>query len=302
MRNLNQPSLDGTDQSILSSGEISDTHPKDDQWRGDGLAGSPHTRLVDQIRVPLDDHDPERAAEICAAICRQALLDFAPAIVLVPPDDRPRVQALTAYVLTLFDFAKQPGLEGERLSGLNRWQFELEESLDGKPRGQPVFVALALANQESPWEREGFDRLHRLATHIAVVETTSQEHLCEELAAAWLKLLLGRQPSDSIVTQAGALVRTHRLVGSVGNDSRQAPPKPDKHEDERSRLIAALSKRFEPNGLPKEYRPAAAYLRLAALRLLGKSNLLQGMRPRKRPQLGLVERLTILGRARWLGR
>ena len=60
---------------------------------------------------------------MCAAICRDLFLDFAPALILLKPAARRRVQALAAYARTLFDFTNDHGLEGERFAQVNRWQF-----------------------------------------------------------------------------------------------------------------------------------------------------------------------------------
>ena len=89
------------------------------------------------------DFDEERAAALCAAICRNLLGDFAPALLLLAARRAARVQALLAYARTLFDFARQRGVEGERLAQINRWEFTLESALAGQPVGQPVFVAMA---------------------------------------------------------------------------------------------------------------------------------------------------------------
>ena len=57
--------------------------------------------------------------------------------------DRERVQTLAAYAYTLFDFARQHGVEGERLAQINRWEFTLEAALSGQKVGQPIFLRMA---------------------------------------------------------------------------------------------------------------------------------------------------------------
>ena len=142
--------------------------PEDEAWRADALAGSRHSRWADELRQPLELHDLDRAEEICRQVTRLALQDYAPALMLLAGRPRRQVQALTAYTLVLLDFACQTGLEGEKLTAINRWEFELEAALDGHPTGQPVFVLLHSLEQEGAWAREGFDRLHSAARHRAV--------------------------------------------------------------------------------------------------------------------------------------
>ncbi|HBL25641.1 MAG TPA: hypothetical protein DD490_02270, partial [Acidobacteria bacterium] len=80
--------------------------PRGDGGRGDALAPSGHSRLSDELRPPQDDFDEVRAAAVCGSIARDLLGDFAPAVLLLAPLDRERLQALLAYTRTLFDFAR----------------------------------------------------------------------------------------------------------------------------------------------------------------------------------------------------
>ncbi len=274
--------------------------------RGNALAGSPHTRLVDQIHHPTQDHDPIRAAEICASVCRQAMLDFAPALVLVPASERLRIQALAAYAVTLFDFARQPGLEGERLAGLNRWEFELEEALDGNPTGQPVFVRLALAEGERPWLRDEFDRLHQLARHIAVTQSTdhrpSAKRQSVEIAGAWLALVLGTKADTTTVTQAAAFLRLRSLLGTLREGGSAAENAQILLATESRDLRDTLAESLPKGGPARRYRAAASYLRFASLHLLSEAMATGKGTNRPRPSLGVLQRLVILVRARWFER
>src|SRR6202035_3733976 len=109
-----------------------DRHPAGPEWRADALARRRHSRLDEEIRQPAGDDDPQRAEELCADLCRNLLGDFAPALLLLRRDDRRRAQALAAYAHTLFDFARQHGVEGEKLAQINRWEFTLELALSGQ--------------------------------------------------------------------------------------------------------------------------------------------------------------------------
>ncbi len=148
--------------------ELRDRRPEGGAWRADALAGSPHTRLANEIATPLDDFDPEHAREFCARLCRDLLGDYAPALLLLTPGERLRLQALAAYARTLFDFAAQRGLAGERLAQINRWEFALESALAGQPIGQPVFVAMAAGELQDPWPRAALDDLAAAARRRAV--------------------------------------------------------------------------------------------------------------------------------------
>lgn len=143
----------------------------DPSWRADALGRSRHSRLASEVREPLDDADPERAERMCAEVTRDALGDFAPALLLLSADRRRRTQALTAWTVALFDFALRPGLaglDGDRLAQINAWEFRTEEALDGNPPGQPVFVTMARENETRPWPREALDRVVAAARSAAV--------------------------------------------------------------------------------------------------------------------------------------
>ena len=102
--------------SALSIEQIRGERPTEESWRADALAKSRHSRLADHLLQPVEDHDVGRSEAVCAAVTREFLRDYAPALILLPVAQRRRAQALTAYALVLFDFAKQSGLEGERLA------------------------------------------------------------------------------------------------------------------------------------------------------------------------------------------
>ena len=280
--------------------------PAGERSRGNALAGSPHTRLIDQIHHPTQDHDPDRAAEICASVCRQAMPDFAPALVLIPAEERRRIQALAAYAITLFDFARQPGLEGERLAGLNRWEFQLEEALDGNPTGQPVFVRLALAEGERPWLRDEFDRLHQLARHLAVTQSTDHgsaatRHLAE-IADAWLALVLGTKADTATVTQAAAFLRLRSLLGTLRAGGSAAENAQSLLATESGNLRDTLAESLPKRSPARGYRAATSYLRFASLHLLGEANATGKDTNEPQSSLGILRRLIILVRARWFQR
>src|SRR4051794_8894509 len=109
------------------------------------------SRLAGELNPPAEDLDEEKAEELCAGIARHLLGDFAPALLLLPGTERRRAQALLAYTYGLFDFARQGGLEGEKLAQINRWEFTLEAAFAGERTGQPVFLRMARENERRRW-------------------------------------------------------------------------------------------------------------------------------------------------------
>ena len=248
-------------------------HPPEGDWRAERVSRSHHSRLSDHMVEPLEDHDRARAEKVCGEICRTALVDLAPALLLLPAAERRRARALGAFALTLFDFADQPGLDGDRLAEINRWEFRLEEALDGQPVGQPVFVLMACEEAVRPWPRPALDlvlaaaRRRALAAASAASKTPRKisPGLAEGLAAA----LLGEPVSEDAVRLA------RDLLGAGGGQP------------------AGGGDKTRVRGIPKRWRAAARYLRLASARLGDATS-------RRKPKLGLGTRLALLARARLL--
>lgn len=283
---------------------------------------SPHSRLDQEIRRPDEDFDEDRALELCAEIARNLLGDFAPALVLLPVYDRQRVQTLLAYAFTLFDFARQRGVEGERLAQINRWEFTLETALGGQPVGQPVFVRMAREQRRRAWPPEALDEIaacaRRRATRPRPATPEEADADAERLARAVATALLGESPPDEVNAFAGALVRLRSLqnLGSEVQGKRiplalsELPddwgedPSPQRLFEAAQRECLRLRPRLlrAPRGLldlPAGHRRAAVFCLLASLRLLtqiedGDAGLLETP-----PQLGVMSRLGLLARARW---
>lgn len=283
---------------------------------------SPHSRLDQEIRRPDEDFDEERALELCAEVARNLLGDFAPALVLLPVYDRQRVQTLLAYAFTLFDFARQRGVEGERLAQINRWQFTLETALGGQPVGQPVFVRMAREQRRRAWSADALDEIaacaRRRATRPRPATPEEADADAERLARAVATALLGKEPAGEVNAFAGALVRL-RSLQSLGSevqgkrnplavsempDDWTGDPSPQRLFEAAQRECLRLRPRLlrAPRGLldlPAGYRRAAVFCLLASLRLLtqiedGDAGLLKTP-----PQLGVMSRLGLLARARW---
>lgn len=294
-----------------------------DDWRADALARSGHSRILEELREPQQDFDEERALELCAEICRNLLGDFAPALLLLPPLERQRVQTLLAYTQTLFDFARQRGIEGEKLAQINRWEFTLEAALSGQPVGQPIFVRMAREQKRQAWPAEALDDLaacaRRRATRPRPTTPEEGDAGAERLARAVATALLGQEPPGEVSGFLGTLVRIRTLqhLGSEVEGRRLPMAVSDLPDDwtadpDPRLLIEAVQKECarlrprllrSPRGLvelPPGYRRAAVFCLLAAVRLLtgiedSDTGLLQSP-----PQIGLLSRLGFLLRARWL--
>ena len=311
-------------RSLLGTGQGSrEERPDSEEWRTDSLARSRHSRLAAEISPPADDFDEEKAAALCADITRNLLGDFAPALLLLPRTERRRAQTILAYASTLFDFARQRGVEGERLAQINRWEFTLEAALAGQPVGQPIFLRMAQENARRRWPVDALDELaagaRRRATRRQPATVAEADAL--SLGRAVAGALLEKGLNAEIDGLASALVRLgslQRLGDEVdrgrcplpasevaeGEDGRFAPlPLLEAARRECQRLRSRLLR--APRGLadlPASYRRAAVFCLLAALRLLTEIEDAGTDLLRAPPHLGLGTRLGFLLRARWAGR
>jgi phytoene/squalene synthetase len=304
-----------------------DQPPAGAEWRADALARSSHSRLHGEVRAPEADFDEQKALELCGGICRGLLGDFAPALLLLSALERQRVQTLLAFAHTLFDFARQHGVEGEKLAQINRWEATLEEVLDGRPVGQPIFVRMAREQRRRAWPAEAMGELmacaRRRATRPRPATPEAAEADAERLARALATALLGAAPPPEVSAFLGALVRIRTLQTIGGEIGRNRIPLaeselPDdwsgagRGGPEPAQVVAAVQRECArlrprllraPRGLvelPLGYRRAAIFCLLAALRLVTGIEDSERDLLRKPPQLGLLARLTLLGRARWL--
>ena len=312
-------------QSPPESSEPRARRPEGDDGRCDPLARRPQSRLAGEIGSPLADFDEEKAEELCAGVARNLLGDFAPALVLLPGTERRRAQALLAYAYGLFDFARQAGLEGEKLAQINRWEFTLEAAFAGERAGQPVVLRMARENERRRWPVDALDdlagcaRRRALRRRPATVVDADLEALSlgRAIAAALLEKSLNAEVDGlaSALVRLGALQRLGEEVGS-----RRCPlPASEVEEGEGgrldpARLLAAVRRECPrirsrllraPRGLvslPHGYRRAAVFCLLAALRLLTEIEDPETDLLTAPPRLALRSRLGFLLRARWVGR
>ncbi|MEZ5332624.1 MAG: squalene/phytoene synthase family protein [Thermoanaerobaculia bacterium] len=292
-------------------------HPTSESWRADAFAASRHSDLRDEISRPLEVHDPEAAEALCAEVCRNALGGLAAGLVLLTAGERRRAQAIAACAATLFDFADQTGLEGDKLAQLNRWEFELERALDGDPAGQPVFVQLARLHAEAPWPAEVLDGLVAAARRrVAAPRPPSEARLeaeCRQLGRLALAALGVEAPTDGAIELTGLLVRTRRLLAfgeglrrhrimlpGDGAGEHSTPGTTESLESSARRAAvlekAHLAARLEGASvlrreLPQRLRPAGRFVLDAARILLRRFDAEAPLPP---PELRLWERLRLL--------
>lgn len=272
--------------------------------------GSPHSSF-DQLRPPAEDFDLDRARAVCAEITRQLLRDFAPAMTLLQTGERRRVQALVAYARTLLDFAGEGGMEGERLSQINRWQFALDQALGGEPPGQPVFVALAAAESVRPWPRQALDELSAVARRRI---TSGPPATGEAVAAAYRRLteacvsaLTGTGCPSSLAVLGEALLRLQTLLGwrdrlfhlrpdlgLTADDPCRFGAVVAKEAAVVRRLLEGTTAATEAPG--RHYARVARFVRAAAVALLDRID--DDPEAAEPPQLGVASRLRLLVTAR----
>ena len=302
-----------------------DRRPEGEDWRCDPLAHIPLSRLADEIRLPLEDFDEEKAEELCAGIARSLLGDFAPALLLLPGTERRRAQALLAHAYALFDFARQGGIEGEKLAQINRWEFTLETALAGEPVGQPIFLRMARENERRRWPVDALEDLaaaaRRRATRPRPATVIDADVEALGLGRAVAAALLEKSLNAEVDGLASALVRLGALQ-RLGEElaGRRCPlPASEVPEDADGRLdpaqLLTAVRRECPRirsrllraprglaGLPHGYRRAAVFSLLAALRLLTEIEDPEADLLKAPPRLGLKSRIGFLLRARWVGR
>jgi phytoene/squalene synthetase len=283
------------------------------------------SRLAGELNPPAEVLDEEKAEELCAEISRHLLGDFAPALLLLPGTERRRAQALLAYTYGLFDFARQGGLEGEKLAQINRWEFTLEAAFAGERTGQPVFFRMARENERRRWPVDALDdlaaaaRRRALRRRPATVADADVEAL--SLGRAVAAALLEKSLNAEVDGLASALVRLGALqrLGEETAGRRCPLPASEAAEGEDggldpARLLAA-ARRECPRirsrllraprglvGLPHGYRRAAVFSLLAALRLLTEIEDPETDLLKAPPRLPLGARIGLLMRARWVGR
>ena len=233
--------------------------------------------------MPIDDPDPERARQLCAIACRDLLGELSPGLILLSRADRERTRALVAYTRTLFDFALERGMHGERLARINRWEFLLDESLEGESPGQPVFVAMASVHKSRPWKRETLEAIASAARRAAIDE--AYDLADPALVGHFLEALTGARPAPELT---GLGIRFVSLL-SAG----RALPASERYRlrsDGRESLEETLG-HLDLSTLSDGWRRCLTFVATA-----GDDLTRRGLRARS--SLGLFARMLLLARAR----
>src|ERR1700680_3911883 len=228
----------------------------------------------------------EVAEPLAAALTREALGDFAPALLLLPATERARVRALLAYACTLMACAGQQGVEGERLAQIGRWEADLERALGGETRTPPICLRMARENARRRWPADALDELAACARRRVLrprpATATDAGSDARSLARAAGGALLETSLNAEVSGFAGALVRLHALqhlgaalarggwpLPAAGGHPPAGEPLGEAVRRECARLRPWLLR--APRGLvelPVPYRRAGVFSLLAALRLL----------------------------------
>jgi hypothetical protein len=293
----------------------------------DLLERLPQSRLSPEITPPFDDFDADRAEELCAGIARGLLGDFAPALLLLAGTERRRAQALLAHASALFDFARQAGLEGEKLAQINRWELVLETALGGEPVGQPTMLCMARENDRRRWPADALEDLAACARRRAVrrrpATAIDADLEALSLGRAVAGALLEKSLNAEVDGLASALVRLASLQRLGEEVAARRCPLPTAEVAE----VAEAASRYDPAellaavgrecprirarllraprglvGLPHGYGPAAVFALLAGLRLITEIEDPEADLLRSPPRLALGARIGFLLRARWVGR
>jgi phytoene/squalene synthetase len=318
-----RPAVPARPHRISEAAAVRDGHPTDPAWRADARARSVHSRLP-EIQ-PLEEGDGDKAAELCAEMTRDLLGDFAPSLLLLPANERQRVQALLAYAVALFDFARRGGLPGERLCEIDRFAGNLDRALDGERVGQAIFLRMAREHARRRWPLEALEELgdcaRRRALRVQPATVVQVEAEARGVVGALGRALLENGWNAEVQSLAAALFRLQilRRLG-LGMAARRCPLPaeelaldpdralgPNELEAAVRRECARLRPRLlrAPRGLvdmPVGYRRAWVFALLAAVRFL--SDLEDGdtgpLAPS--PRLPTRVRLGLLLRARWTQR
>jgi phytoene/squalene synthetase len=252
-------------------------------------------------------------------LAREALGDFAPALVLLPGTERARARALLAYACTLLACAGQAEVEGERLAQIDRWESGLERALGGEIQTPPICLRMARENARRRWPADALDELAACARRrvlrprpaTAADAGADARSLARAVGGALLETSLNAEVSGF----AGALVRLHALQHLGAALVRGRCPLP---ADEGEPLVGeALGEAVQrecarlrpwllraPRGLvelPLPYRRAGVFSLLAALRLLADVEEAGARVLTAPPHLPPAMRIVLLARARWFG-
>lgn len=299
---------------------VREGHPTDPSWRGDARVPSLHSRL--EIAPAVERPEEEKAAELCAVLTRDLLGDFAPALLLLPANERRRVQALLAYAVALFDFARRGAGPGDRLVQIDRFTGALLAALSGEPAQQEIFVRMAQENARRRWPPEALADLADCARQRALRRqpATAGEVEAEVAGAvgALGRALLESHWNAEVESLGAALLRL-QLLRRLGMevaahrcplpaDEIAAPPDRAPATTDLELAVRRECERLRPRllraprglvDLPDGYRRAGLFASLAAVHFLSDLEDGEASPLAEPPRLPTAKRVALLLRARW---
>jgi phytoene/squalene synthetase len=300
---------------------VREGHPTDPAWRADIHVPSAHGRL--EVPPATEERNEEKAADLCATLTRDLLGDFAPALLLLPANERRRVQAILAYTAALFDFARRGGGAGDRLVQIDRFTGTLLAAFaGGEPAGQEIALRMAQENARRRWPPEALADLADCARRRALRRqpATAEEVEAEvaEAVGALGRALLESHWNAEVESLGAALLRL-QLLRRLGTEiaahrcplpAEEIAPHPDRPpataelelavRRECSRLRPRLLR--APRGLvelPDGYRRAGLFASLAAVHFLSDLEDGEASPLAEPPRLPTAKRVALLLRARW---
>ncbi|HYL06629.1 MAG TPA: squalene/phytoene synthase family protein, partial [Thermoanaerobaculia bacterium] len=271
------------------------------------------------LRTPAAAPDAP-SGDLAAELTREALGDFAPALLLLPATERARVRALFAYACTLLGCAGEHGMEGERLARIGRWEADLERALGGEAGATPpICLRMARENGRRRWPPDALDELAACARqrvlHPRPASPAEAEAGARSLARAAGGALLEASLNAEVNGFGGALIRLHAVQHLGAALARGRCPLPeDEGQDLAGEALGAAVQREcarlrprllrAPRGLielPAAYRRAGVFSLLAGLRLLSEIEEAGAGVLAAPPHLSPATRIGLLARARWFG-
>lgn len=269
-------------------------------------------------RAPAEE---ERLAAHCAAVAREMLGDFSPALLLLPGTERRRVRTLLAWAASLLADAMRTDPVEERVGLIDSWEADLTRALGGDAEAPPLCVRMARESARRRWPAGALEELiacaRRRARCARPADAAAAEQEAQGLARAVGGALLEGRLNAEVCGFAGALVRLRAMQDLGGALARGRCPlpmdeveaadgsgAPGELEDAVRRECARLRPWLlrAPRGLvelPAPYRRAGVFALLAALRLVSEIEEAGRRLAQAAPRLSTATRLTLLARARW---
>lgn len=317
------PTSPGAPRAAHRFPAVREGHPTDPAWRADIHVPSVHGRQ--EVPPATEGRDEEKAADLCATLTRDLLGDFAPALLLLPANERRRVQAILAYTAALFDFARRGAGAGDRLVQIDRFTGTLLAAFaaaGGEPAGQEIVLRMAQENARRRWPPEALADLADCARRRALRRqpATAEEVEAEvaEAVGALGRALLENHWNAEVESLGAALLRL-QLLRRLGTEiaahrcplpAEEIAPHPERPpataqlelavRRECSRLRPRLLR--APRGLvelPDGYRRAGLFASLAAVHFLSDLEDGEASPLAEPPRLPTAKRVALLLRARW---